>query len=192
VNIPEVIRVGDTVKWRDDAAVDPFGNPISSGSGWVLTYYIRFNRNNHGATAVGTAYGDGWEFTLSAATTGGFHEDDVGYWQAVASKGTEKYTLGSGSFEVEPNLFYTGTPSAVDGRSQARKDLEACQAAIRALMTGGAVQEYRIGTRSLKKYDLSELLQLEAKLKADVVREEAAESIANGRGNPYNLFVRFS
>lgn len=183
--------MGDTVKWRDEPGVDVFGNAITSGDGWSLTYYIRFNRNNHGTTTVGTAYGNGWEFALSSATTGAFHEDDTGYWQAVASKAGEKITLGSGSFSVEPNLYYTGTPSAVDGRSQAQKDLEAVQAAIRSLMAGGAVQEYRIGTRSLKRYELADLLALETKLKADVAREQKAAMIANGLGNPHNLFVRF-
>jgi hypothetical protein len=191
VNIPAAIRRGDTVKWRDDASTDTLGNAISSGTGWTLTYYIRFNRNNHGATAVGTAYGQGWEFTLSSATTDGFHADDIGYWQAVASKAGEKITLGAGQFEVDENLYYTGTPAAVDNRSQAQKDLDAVQAAMRAIVSGGAVAEYSIGTRRLKKMEMADLIQLEAKLKAEVKREQAATMVANGLGSPHNLFVRF-
>jgi hypothetical protein len=169
-----------------------FGAPLTSAT-HGLTYYIRFNRNNHGATVVGVADGDGWRFTITAAVSAGFHEDDTGYWQAVATAnvGGAKTTLGSGTFDVEPNLAYTGTPAAVDARSQAQKDLDSCQAAIRALMAGGAVQEYRIGTRSLKRYELADLLALESKLKADVARENKAAMIANGLGNPHNLFVRF-
>lgn len=191
MNIPATIRRGDTVKWRDDAGRDTLGNAISSGGGWTLTYYIRFNRNNHGATAVGTAYGTGWEFTLSSATTDGFHADDTGYWQAVATKAGEKVTLGAGQFEVDENLYYTGTPDAVDNRSQAQKDLDAVQAAISALVSGGVVREYSIGNRSLKKYELADLLALEGKLKAEVKREQAAQLMANGLGNPHNLYVRF-
>jgi hypothetical protein len=63
---------------------------------------------------------------------------------------------------------------------------------IRTLLSGGSVKEYRIGQRSIKRYDLAELLQLEAKLKADVKREEAAQLMANGLGNPRNMFVRFN
>jgi len=37
----------------------------------------------------------------------------------------------------------------------------------------------------------ADLLQLEGKLKAEVKREQAAALIANGLGNPFNLFVRF-
>jgi len=192
VKIPSKIRAGDTVVWVDDPTVDVFGAPITSAT-HSLTYFVRFNRNNHGATAVGVAEGSGWKFTLSANTTAGFHEDDTGYWQATATAlvGGAKTTLGSGTFEVDPNLAYTGTPAAVDGRSQAQKDLDSVQAAIRALMSGGAVQEYRIGTRSLKRYDLAELLALESRLKAAVARENKAAMIANGLGNPHNLFVRF-
>jgi len=179
------------VKWRDVASTDTLGNAISSGGGWALTYYIRFNRNNHGATAVGTAYGTGWEFTLSSATTDGFHADDTGFWQAVASKAGEKITLGSGQFQVDENLYYTGTPAAVDDRSQAQIDLDAVQAAIRAMISGGAVAEYTIGNRRLKKMELTDLLTLESSLKAQVKREQAAQLQANGLGNPHNLYVRF-
>jgi hypothetical protein len=110
---------------------------------------------------------------------------------ATANTGGAKTTLGNGSLVVEPSLVYAGQPSAFDGRSQAQKDLESVQAAIRSLMSGGAVQEYRIGNRNLKRYELADLLALETKLKADVAREQKAAMIANGLGNPHNLFVRF-
>jgi hypothetical protein len=191
VNFPARITEGDTVKWRDDASADVFGNAISSPTGWTLTYYFRFDRNNHGATAVGTAYGQGWQFSLTAATTEGFHADDTGYWQAVATKAGETVTLGSGQFEIDANLAYTGTPAAVDNRSQAQKDLDAVQAAIRSMISGGAVAEYTIGSRRLKKMEMADLLALESSLKAAVKREQAAQLHANGLGNPHNLFVRF-
>jgi hypothetical protein len=73
-----------------------------------------------------------------------------------------------------------------------QQDLDAVQAAIRVMVSGGAVAEYTIGSRRLKKLPLTELLQLEAKLKSDVKREQAADLAANGLGNPHNLFVRFS
>lgn len=190
MNIPAQIRAGDTVKWRDVAGADAFGSPVSSGAGWTLTYYLRFDKNNEGATVIGTTYGQGWEFTISQATSTTF---DAGqwYWQAEATKSGEHITLGAGQLEVLAGLSYAGTPAAFDGRSQAQQDLDAVQAAIRALVSGGVVQEYTIGNRRLKKYELSDLMQLEAKLKAEVKREQQAELIANGLGNPHNLFVRF-
>jgi hypothetical protein len=190
VNFPAQIRAGDTVKWRDDASTDVFGNAISSQTGWTLTYYLRFNHTHEGATVVGTAYGTGWEFTISQATSAAF---DAGtwYWQAEATKSGEHVTLGSGQLTVQPSLSYTGQPAAFDGRTQAQKDLEAVQAAIRAIISGGAVQEYTIGSRRLKKMEMADLLSLESSLKTEVKREQKASMIANGLGNPHNLFVRF-
>ena len=189
MNIPSSLRAGDTVQWRDAPGTDNLGNVIDSGS-WSLSYYLRTNTASEGATVVGTAYGTGWEFTIAAGTSTGF---DAGqwYWQAVATKTGSTVTMGSGQLTVLRSLSYTGSPGAVDGRSQAQQDLDAVQAAIRAIVAGGVAKEYTIGNRNLKKYDMADLLQLEAKLKAEVKREQMADLIANGLGNPHNLFVRF-
>ena len=189
MNIPSEIRAGDTIQWRDVEGVDNLGNAVSS-SDYTLTYYLRFNAASEGATVVGTAYGTGWQFSIAAATSVNF---DAGtwYWQAVATKTGSTITLGSGQSTVLAALSYSGTPAALDGRSQAQKDLDAVQAAIRTIVAGGVAKEYTIGNRSLKKYDLTDLLELESKLKAEVKREQMADLIANGLGNPHNLFVRF-
>jgi len=189
VQIPATIRAGDTVKWRDVAGVDNLGNEISSGT-WTLTYYLRTNTASEGATVVGAAYGTGWEFTIAASTSAGFDAGDW-YWQAQATSGSDKVTLGAGQLQVLAALSYTGTPGAVDGRTQTQIDLDAVQAAIRSLISGGAVQQYSIGNRQLSRYRLEELMALESKLKAEVKREQMAELMANGLGNPHNLFVRF-
>ena len=190
MNIPSEIRAGDTVKWRDDSSTDVFGNEIKSDE-WTLKYYLRYNSGNEAHTATGSVYGTGWEFTISAADSATF-ESGTWYWQAVATKGSETLTLGYGTLTTEDNLAYTTWPGAYDGRSQVKKDLDAIQVAIRTLIAGGAVQEYKIGNRNMKRYDLADLIQLEARYKAEVKREEQAELIANGLGNPRNMFVRFN
>ena len=80
-----------------------------------------------------------------------------------------KQTILTGRFEVLAALSYSGTPVAYDGRSQIKKDLDLVEAAIRALLNNGVIQEYKIGNRTAKKYDLSELLVLKAALKAAVL-----------------------
>lgn len=189
VKIPATIRAGDTVKWRDVATVDVFGTEITS-TDWALTYYLRFNAAAEASTVTSLAYGTGWEFTISAATSGNF-DSGKWFWQAIATKNSEKLTLGVGQLDVEPSLSYSGTAQAFDGRSQAEKDLEAVQATIRAIVSGGAAKEYTIGNRRLKKMDMAELLMLESKLKADVVREKRRDMMANGLGDPTKLYVRF-
>ena len=190
MNIPAQIRAGDTVKWRDVASADAFGNPVSSGNGWALYYYLRTNTASEGATVTGSAYGTGWEFSIAQGTTAAF---DTGqwYWQAEARKSGEHITLGAGQLEVLAALSYAGSPAAFDGRTQAQKDLDAVQAAIRAMISGGAVAEYTIGSRRLKKMEMADLLTLESSLKAEVKREQKAALIANGLGNPHNIYVRF-
>ena len=188
--IPKQVRAGDLIQWRDNSTVDVFGEPISSPD-WTVTYYLRTNTSSEGATVSSTAYTDGWQFSIASSTSTNF---DVGNWyfQAVADKsGAEKQTIFTGRFEVLAALSYSGTPSAYDGRSQVNKDLDLVEAAIRALLNNGVIQEYKIGSRTAKKYDLSELLVLKAALKAELVREQAADKIANGLGNPRAVHVRF-
>ena len=189
--IPSKVRAGDILQWRDSETEDVFGNAITS-TDWSVTYQLRTNTASEAATVTSTAYLSGWQFTVASSVTTNF---DAGNWffQAVAAKsGQEKQTILSGQFEVLPSLVYSGSASAFDGRSQIRKDLDQVQTAIRAVASGGGVKEYKIGTRQAKKYELAELFQLEAKLKAELAREETSEKIANGLGNPRTMFVRFN
>ena len=190
--IPSKIRAGDILQWRDSEKQDVFGNAISSPD-WSVTYYLRTNKSSEGATVTSSAYLSGWQFTVAASVTANFTEG-TWYYQAVADKSSnEKQTIDSGQFQVLPSLAYTGsTFKPFDGRSQIAKDLDLVQTAIRNLVSGGVVKEYKIGTRSAKKYEMEELILLESKLKAELKREEAAELVANGRGNPRNMFVRFN
>lgn len=184
MNIPSKIVKSDSTSWVDCATQDVLGNAVTSAD-WTLTYALR------GATTLdltAVAEGDGWKTSISAAQSGGLTAG-IYYWQAIVTKGSERITLGSGQITVEADLLAAST--GFDGRSQARKDLDAVQAAIRAIISGGAVAEYTIGNRSVRKMGMESLIMLESKLKAEVVREEKAQAIANGLGDPNNLFVRF-
>lgn len=187
--IPAVIRAGDTVVWEDSQTVDVLGNAIDSGT-YSLVTYLRTNTASEGFTATAVANGTGWRTTITAAQSANF---DAGtwYWQSVATAGAVSYTIGSGQLTVERSLAYSGTPGAVDGRTQAQQDLAAVQAAIRAMVSGGAVQKYTIGNRSLDKIPLNDLMALESQLKAEVNREQRAAKIAQGLGDPHSLYVRF-
>lgn len=192
MNIPATIAAGTTVAWIDDATVDVFGAAVDNTT-HSLTYYLRRNTPSGGVTAVGVAYNSGWKVTLSAATTEAMDAGDW-YFQAVATNLSDSTVieLGRGSLVVEASLVYDHGPGAYDGRSQLQKDLDAVQAAIRTIISGGAVAEYRIGTRNLKRFELTELMELESRLKAQLAREKKAEMIANNLGNPHSLYVRFN
>ena len=191
VTFPNEIRAGDYVQWRIPASQDVFGNSISSPD-WSVVYYLRTNTGPIGATINSSAFNDGFQFTIASNVTATFTAGDW-FYQAVANKsGAEKQTIYTGQFKVLESLEYSGTAVNYDGRSQVEKDLATIQAAIRNIISGGAIQEYKIGTRTAKKYELSELIMLEARYKAELVREKQAEMIANGLGNPRATFVRFN
>ena len=190
MTFPSPIRAGDFIQWNIPASQDYYGNSISSPD-WSVVYYLRTNQGV-GATISSSAYNDGFKFEIPSNVTATFKAGNW-YYQAVANKsGAQKQTIYSGSFEVLKSFEFSGTAKSFDGRSQVEKDLETIQAAIRNIISGGAIQEYKIGTRTAKKYELSELIMLEARYKAELVREKQAELIDNGLGNPRATFVRFN
>jgi hypothetical protein len=188
VNIPKQIYAGQTIKWRDDGFVGPLNESITSGD-WTLTYYLRYDHAHEAHTVVGTAYGTGWEFTISATDSAAFNAGNW-YIYAEATKGSEKFPLGTARAEVFASYAYTGNAAAFDGQTQAEKDLKAVTKAIREIIADKAA-EYSIGGRTFKRVDLAELRIRENRLIAIVARERRAAKIANGLGDPNSLYVRF-
>jgi len=191
--LPSITSGVDAV-WVDAETVDVFGDAVTSST-HSLVYYFRLNTDSEGVTATAVAYNSGWKTTLTAAVscsllvgalTGFFRR----FLPKTGDSTVQEYSRGQ--IEVRPSLAYTGTPGAFDGRTQAQKDLDAVKAAIRSIVSGGAVSEYKIGSRNLKRYDLSELLELESRLKSIVAKENKAKLIASGLGDPHNLYVRFN
>jgi hypothetical protein len=181
---PAEFYQGDRVRWleaaapADASAVTVWLRPIAAGA----------------AVEVNGVYGDeGWLVELSEAVTAGMN---AGEWilQVAAVVDGGRKTIRSGSLAVRQSLAASGTAGGFDYRSQAQKDLEAVEGAIRALTTGA--QEYQIGAlgnggRKVRRADLSELIKWRDRLKADVMREKRAEMIAQGLGDPRRLYVRF-
>jgi hypothetical protein len=191
--IPPSITSGVDAVWFDAETVDVFGDAVTSST-HSLVYYFRLNTNSQGLTATAVAYNSGWKTTLTAAATGAADPSPNWFFQAVLTKTGDSTVqeYSRGQIEIRPSLAYSGTPGAFDGRTQAQQDLDAVKAAIRSIVSGGAVSEYKIGSRNLKRYDLSELLELESRLKSIVAKENKAKLIASGLGDPHNLYVRFN
>ena len=159
----------------------------------AVTVWLRAAAAGAGIEAVATDTDDGWKVELSAATTATMA---AGSWelQIVSTVSGAPLTTGRGSLTVRKSLAFTGAPGAFDDRSQAQKDLEAVEEAIRALTTGAV--EYQIGSlgsggRKVRRVDLPDLIMWRDRLKAEVAREKRAEMIAQGLGDPRRLYVRF-
>ena len=187
--VPDLIYAGDTVIFDVPSFTDSIGTVIDSGT-YTLKWYARTNTASEGTTITGTAEGDGWRITVPASTTANL---DAGLWtwQAVATYNSTQYTAGRGQFTVKASAVYSGTPGAFDDRSRAEIDLEKVDAAIRTLASGGMVQEYSIGGRSLRRYKMTELLELRSTLQNEVAMERRREKIRQGLGNPGLAKVRF-
>lgn len=189
-DLPSVITAGTTIEWVDEATTAGINKTISSPD-WTLEYYLRTNTASEGHTATGTQYSEstGWQFTISATDSAGFAAGNW-FWVARAFKSSDVFEIGSGELEVKQNLQYTGTPSAIDNRSQNEIDLDAVTAAIRAIIADKAAK-YSIGGRSFERINLPELRAREAELKARVFSEKRYSLISQGLGDPKNLYVRF-
>lgn len=183
MNIPALIYAGDTVQWSEVAT------PLYSSATWTRTVSLRHATDADALNVVGVAAaGGGWDFTITAAQSAALGAGTV-YWQDYMSSGATRNTVGNGTMTVKANLV--AATGAYDGRTQAQIDLEAVRAAMRAIVTGGATQEYSIGNRSLKKMSMPDLIALETKLKADVARDARADRLAKGMNSGRSVFVRF-
>ena len=175
---PDKLTAGVTWKWKKTLSDYP-------ASEWTLTYYLR----KDGATATSfsaTADGDAHLVTVAAATTAAYASgvyDFVGW----VIKATEKYEVFNASIEVLPNPTNS---SAYDPRSHARKVMELIEAAMEGRVPNG-MESYSIGGRSINKIPLNQLRELYEKYKQDVMMEEQAERLANGRSSKRNIGVRF-
>ena len=187
--VPDLIYAGDKIVFDVPSFKDAIGTNIDSGT-FTLKWYARTNTASEGTTITGTASGSGWRVTVSSATTAAF---DAGLWtwQAIATYNSTQYTAGRGQFTVKASAEYSGTPGAFDDRSRAEIDLSYVDAAIRTLSQGGMVQEYSIAGRSLRRYKMTELLELRSTLQNEVAMERRRERIRQGLGNPGLAKVRF-
>ena len=189
-DLPSVITAGTTIEWVDEATTAGINKTISSPD-WTLEYFLRTNTASEGHIATGTQYQNttGWKFTITATQSNDLAAGTY-YWSVRAFKSGKVFELTNGQLEVKQSLQYSGTPSAIDNRTQAEKDLQTVQAAIRTL-TEDKAAEYSIGNRRFKRQDLATLITRESQLKSIVFSERRASMIAQGLGDPKTMFVRF-
>ena len=173
---PSTIVAGDTAKWL--RSLDDY--PATAG--WVLTYTLVSvaQRYTFSAAASGTDH----LVTVAATTTAAWVAGSYS-WRAQATKAGEVYTVGSGTLTVKPSF-----EAATDGRSHARKTLDAIESVIEGRATS-EVSDYTIGGRQLRYIEVPQLLALRDRYRAEVLREDAAQRAAAGLPDQRRVFVRF-
>jgi len=186
MNIFTSIVQGDSTSWSDDPVRLSDGRQADAASGWTLKYALR------GPVALdltAVASGSSWKTTLTAAACANLTPGAY-FWSATVSSGAERITVGNGQILVTTDL--STLSAGYDGRSQAQKALADCETAMSTFnQTGGRIKKYEIAGRTMEFQTIADLMTLHSFWKAKVMAEGTAASIANGQGNPRNLYVRF-
>jgi len=174
---PYELTAGDTWSWTKELSDYP-------ASTWTLSYALANADDQIAITA--TADGDTHRVSVSASTTSAY---TVGFydWQSYVTSGAERHQVASGRVNVLTNF---AAASTYDGRTHARKTLDA----LEAMIAGSAskdVQSYSIAGRSLSSYSPTELLEWRRAYRAEVVKETMAERRKRGSKTGRNVLVRF-
>lgn len=160
---PASLRAGDTWEWRREDLGD-YPAPT-----WVLSYHFRSAASYFDVTA--TADGAAHAVSVAMATTSG---RIAGWydWTALVTDGTSRYEIGRGRAEVLPNI---ATAAAVDGRTFARRMLDAIEAAMenRADADQLDMVTAQLESRSITR-DKSGLMLLRDRFRAEVATEDRA------------------
>lgn len=180
--VPAKFIAGETLKWRKSL-------PDYPATEWTLTY--QFRSANGGATgqidATATADGTGFVVIVPAATTAELMAG-VYYFRAFVAKAGEVFAADQGQTQCEA-AFYDG--AAFDGRSQARRILEAIDAMIEGTASINQ-KRYQINNRELERYELTELIALRTKYAQLIAREQQAERLKAGKGYFRTVHTRFT
>lgn len=176
-SVPAAVTAGDTLKWRISLA------DYLADAGWTLKYRLINSASKYDITAA--ADGSDHLVTVAAAVSEAYAPGAY-TWQAYVEKGTERYTTGSGSITVKPDL--AAQAAGYDTRSHAKKTLAAIEAWIESHDPG--VADYQIAGRSMRYIPKAELLAMRSRYQNEVRREEAAERISNGLAAGNRLLVR--
>jgi hypothetical protein len=166
---PTSARCGDTWQWRREDLAD------FPASLWTLTYYFR------SATAkfdvVASSDGAKYAVTVAKATTAAL-VSGVYDWLAVLESATERFEADAGRFTLLPNL---AKDALHDGRSFARRMLEAIEAALESRATGDQLDMISAGTgdRNISR-DKDRLMQMRTQFKAEVKAEDDKQRLRNG------------
>lgn len=109
-------------------------------------------------------------------------------WRARVTKGSESYTLETGTTEVIADAPTGG--AGLDTRSAAKRALDAIEAKLAGRAESG-VAEYQIDGRAMKYIAIPDLIVLRDRYRMDVAREDAANRAAKGLAPAGRIAVRW-
>lgn len=173
------IIAGDTIDFTTSVADYP------AGDGYTLTYKLVPRVSGSVISFSASASGDDYRVQVGSATTATWAAGDY-TWAAYVTKAGARYTVDQGLLTIKPD---PATASAWDGRTHARKVLEAVEAVLQGRASIDQ-QEFQIGGRMLKRMPIDDLLKLRANALQEVAREDAEAKLAAGLGVARRIQVR--
>jgi hypothetical protein len=176
---PTAACAGDTWRWSRSLSDYP-------ASTWTLTYTL-INASGK-VTVAATVDGDTHAVSVPPATTAAYSAGRYD-WVAHVSDGTDRYQVGAGSINVLPDL---SAASTYDGRSHARKMLDAINAMLEGRATSAQLDLVSTdfdGRKMDRRPD--ELIKMRDRYAAAVAQEEQAAALARGEKIGRMIQVRF-
>ena len=176
---PAIIRAGDSSSWTRVFSDYPVGT-------YTLTYYFR------GPTVLdvtATTSGSSFLVSLSSSTTAQLQAGEY-WWEAKVTGSSETVTVGSGSTKVLPNFADSAQVQAgYDGRSHARKCLDAINAMMEGRASAPQLSYTIVGQRTVQMLTPKELIEWRGYYAGIVAQEDKATNAANGKRT--GVFIRF-
>jgi len=180
MNEPKKIAVGDNASWSRTLTDYP-------ASIWTLHYSL-FNASN-AYNFDATANGDEHAVALLANTTEGWAPGRYDWTAYVTNVANDRHVVATGVITLAPDPA-AGVP--FDGRSHARKMLEALEAALENRATSEDLDMIRgtYGDRTIER-NPARLIELRDKYKQEVAAEDRQAAIKRGEKVPRGTKVRF-
>lgn len=179
-NEPGEIVVGDSAGWS--VALNDYPAPD-----WVL-HYAMFNKDSNqsfDAAADGTDH----KVSLASATTGAWAAGRYD-WSAYVTKGSERESVATGVFiiKADPSLGLN-----YDGRSHARKMLEAIEATLEGRATRQDIElmKGQYGERAIER-DPDLLRKWRDEYKKEVKAEDDQVALRAGKTVSRSTKIRFT
>lgn len=173
---PSVITAGDTIQWSRSLPDYP------ASAGWTLKYALR-------GPAVIDIVADATQLvTVAASASSAWVAGDY-FIQGFVVKGTSQYTVYSGRITINPNLALAG--ANYDGRSHAKRVLDAIEAVIEGRASRGDQETTIDGTR-LVKMTAEQLRGLRSYYRNEYQSELRRENVKNGKRSGRRVLVRFN
>jgi len=177
---PGEITVGGSLDWSVTLADYPAPD-------WVL-HYAFFNGTANGSFDA-AADGSDHKVDLTSAVTGTWAAGRYN-WTAYVTKGDEQKSVGEGVFIFKPNPTVA---TNLDGRSHARKMLEAIEATLEGRGTADELDlvKGQFGERAIER-NLDMVQKWRRKYRDEVEAEDSAQAMADGEPAPKNIHVKFT